>query len=164
MLDLVRRILGNRAGGEDAPERPGPVGVDVAACAVFLEMAHIDGEFSGEERRSVVRQLREEFGLGEEEAAACAAAAREQRAGSLDLWRFTNLINENFADEEKERLVERIWRVVYADGRLDEHEDYLVHKLGNLLRHGHRRLIGAKLRVLHERRSGSGPDRPRGEP
>ena len=101
MLDLVRRILGNRAGGEDAPERPGPVGVDVAACAVFLEMAHIDGEFSGEERRSVVRQLREEFGLGEEEAAACAAAAREQRAGSLDLWRFTNLINENFTAKRR---------------------------------------------------------------
>lgn len=163
MLDLIRRILGGEE-EESRTEGAGAPDLGVAACAVFLEMATIDGTFGEEERRSVIRQLREEFGVGREEAESLAEAARAQRAGSLDLWRFTNLINERYTDEEKERLVERIWRVVYADGRLDAHEDYLAHKLGRLLRLGHRRLIGAKLRVLAERRAGPGPEeRPRGE-
>ncbi|MBN1827206.1 MAG: TerB family tellurite resistance protein [Candidatus Eisenbacteria bacterium] len=162
MLDLVRRILGSGEGDAGDAGAP-PRDVSVAACAVFLEMAHIDGRFTEEERRSVVRQLREEFGLAEEDAAALAVAAREEREGSLDLWRFTDLINQNFTDEEKDRLIERIWRVVYADGRLDAHEDYLVHQLAHLLRLGHRRLIEAKLRVLRDRRSGAEPERERGE-
>jgi uncharacterized tellurite resistance protein B-like protein len=41
---------------------------------------------------------------------------------------------------------------VYADGKLDKHEDYLVHKLANLLRLTHKQLIEAKLKV---KKSGS---------
>ena len=45
--------------------------------------------------------------------------------------------------------IEMIWQVAYADGRLDSHEDYLVHKLATLLRLDHKQLIEAKLKILH---------------
>ncbi len=44
-------------------------------------------------------------------------------------------------------MVELVWDIAYADGSLDRHEDYFVHKLANLLRLTHRQLIDAKLRV-----------------
>ena len=47
--------------------------------------------------------------------------------------------------------MELMWDLVYADGRLSEHENYLVHKLGKMLRLNHRELIDAKLAVLHKR-------------
>jgi hypothetical protein len=37
-----------------------------------------------------------------------------------------------------------------VDGRLDKHEDYLMHKLSKLLNLYHGQLIDAKLRVLKD--------------
>jgi uncharacterized tellurite resistance protein B-like protein len=65
----------------------------------------------------------------------------------VDIWEYTNLINQYFSTPEKIRLVERIWRVIYADGKVDQFEDYLVHKLADLLRLSHDDFIQAKLRA-----------------
>jgi uncharacterized tellurite resistance protein B-like protein len=121
----------------------------IATCALFLEIANIDDEFSDEERASILSLIKSEYGLTEEQAVQLARRAMEELEGSIDLWKFTNLINEHYTDAEKLRVVELIWRVVYADGKLDEHEDYLIHKLGSLLRLKHKQLITAKLKVLH---------------
>jgi len=44
--------------------------------------------------------------------------------------------------------MEMIWRIVYADGHLNQHEDYLAHKISRLLRLSHPQLIETKLKVL----------------
>jgi uncharacterized tellurite resistance protein B-like protein len=48
---------------------------------------------------------------------------------------------------EKRRILEHLWEVVYADGKLSKHEDYLIHKIATLLRLTHNDLIRAKLAV-----------------
>jgi uncharacterized tellurite resistance protein B-like protein len=45
-------------------------------------------------------------------------------------------------------VMENIWRVIYADGRLDKYEDHIVHKLATILRIPHSRMIEAKLKYL----------------
>jgi len=90
-----------------------------------------------------------EYGLSSEDVLELNKASERELAKSLDLWTFTNVINEHYSNDEKTRLVELLWRLVYADGKMDEHENYLMHKLAKLLRLTHRDLIGAKLRVLH---------------
>ncbi len=50
---------------------------------------------------------------------------------------------------EKIEIIEILWRIVYVDGKMDEHEHYLMNKLSNLLRLSHNQLIEAKLKVLH---------------
>ena len=62
--------------------------------------------------------------------------------------KFTSRINENYSSEEKIRIVEIIWKIAYADGILDKHEDYLVHKLANLFRLTHKQLINVKLKII----------------
>jgi uncharacterized tellurite resistance protein B-like protein len=62
---------------------------------------------------------------------------------------FARVINDQYTPDEKEALVERLWRIVYVDGKMDQHEHYLMNKLSNLLRLSHKQLIDAKLRVLH---------------
>ena len=51
---------------------------------------------------------------------------------------------------EKRQIIEEVWRVIYADGALDAHEDYLVHKLAKLLNLNHPQLIEAKMTVKGE--------------
>ncbi len=146
MIDLVKRILGS---GEKsvAGESHGEHGITVAACALLLEMAHIDGEFSEDEEQVIVSVLTHDYGLGQDEASAVMDDAREEMKQSIDLWRFARLINRHYTEEEKVRVIEMIWRVIYADGKLEKHEDHLVHSLGRLLRLDHSQLIEAKLKV-----------------
>jgi len=148
MIDLVKRILGAGAREkEDAGEGSGKHSISVAACALLLEMAHIDGEFSEEESRTIVAILKHDYGLKEDEAASIMEAAHEEIRQSIDLWGFARVINREYTEEEKVRIIEMIWRVIYADGRLEKHEDHLVHSLARLLRLDHSQLIEAKLKV-----------------
>jgi uncharacterized tellurite resistance protein B-like protein len=73
----------------------------------------------------------------------------------VDLWEFTDLINENYSREERKEILEAAWRVIYADDKLDMYEDHFIHKLAKLLRFEHRDLIAAKLKVKEERRKRS---------
>ena len=51
----------------------------------------------------------------------------------MSLFRFTHLINQHLEMPEKLALMGMLWDVAYADGRLDKHEDALMHKLADLM-------------------------------
>ena len=148
MIDRLKKFF-VRDTQEGVAEKKNPHDQDihVATCALLLEMAAIDGEFSKEEKESIITILKSRYNLTEEDALALIDASREEITKSIDLWQFTNLINKNYTEEEKIRVIETIWKVVYADGILEKHEDYLVHQLGKLLRLTHSQLIEAKLTV-----------------
>jgi len=146
MIDFFKNVLGETSSESSSDDRPHDV--NLAACALLLEMANIDDEFSEDERAMILTILKEEYGISEENARRLAEEAEKQRKASLDLWHFTRLINEHFSREEKIRIVELLWRIVFVDGKLDGHEDYLVHSLADMLNLSHRDLIDAKLAVL----------------
>lgn len=128
--------------------------VRVATCVILLEVARVDEEFSSEEKDHILHALRERFSLSEDEAQELIDASSESRRESVDLWSFTHRINEACGVEEKVHIIEEVWRVIYADGTLDGHEDYLAHKLAKLLNLTHPQLIEAKVKVLDETRGG----------
>jgi uncharacterized tellurite resistance protein B-like protein len=146
MIDVVKRLLGvQEQGGAANHEKTRHRSALVATCALLLEMAHIDGEFSEDERQRIVSILKSDYGLGLSEIESIMKAAEDEVRESIDLWQFTSLINRYYSEEEKVRIIETIWKVVFADGRLDKHEDYLVHTLADLLHLDHSQLIDAKL-------------------
>ncbi|MBW2094404.1 MAG: TerB family tellurite resistance protein [Deltaproteobacteria bacterium] len=119
----------------------------VAACALLLEMSLIDGNFSETEKEKLLSILRQEYNLSNEEAESLIKRSGEELDESIDLWQFTSALNQHFSVEEKTRLVEKIWEIAYADGIVDQHENYLVHKVADLLHLSHKQLINAKLKV-----------------
>jgi uncharacterized tellurite resistance protein B-like protein len=146
MLDLVKRYFTKNTGNRPAStSHEDPQRIMVATCALLLEIAAIDGEFSADEQEVILSILKNDYKMNENEAASLIETAQAQREGSIDLWRFTNLINQNYSEEERIRVIELVWKVIYADGRLDGHEDHLVHGIANLLRLSHSQLIEAKL-------------------
>ncbi len=74
----------------------------------------------------------------------------KRREDSIDLWQFANTIKENYSPEQKQKVIEMIWNVIYADGHLDQYEDYLAHKLAKLLGLNHKQLIDAKVKILRQ--------------
>jgi len=153
MIDLVKKFFGKSSQDDSSNQRRQTThDIRIATCALLLEMSNIDGEFSELERENIISILKRDFDLSDEYAAALLEVSKEELKGSIDLWQFTNLINQNYSLEEKIWLIETVWDIVYTDGKLDKHEDYLVHKLAELLHLTHKQLIEAKLRV---KKSGS---------
>ena len=124
--------------------------VAIATCALLLEMAHTDEEFSEIEEAEIKKIMQSEFNLAEDKVDAIIKLSDEERKESLDLWQFTNLINENFSKEEKIRVVEYIWQVIYIDEKVDQYEEYLIRKLSYLLNVDHKDMIDAKLRIKYQ--------------
>ncbi len=147
MIDIVKRFF-VKSTERDSVEKGGSLhDITVATCALLLEMSRIDGEFSDVEREVILSIIKSDYCLDDQCAAAIVEAADKDLDGSQDLWQFASLINRNYSNEEKIKIIEMVWHIAYRDGRLDQHEDFLVHKLANLLRLTHRQLIDAKVRV-----------------
>src|SRR5215210_8187073 len=95
ILESIRRFVADRlAGGPAGPAAAsgGPSRVQLAACALLLELAHADGEFSPEERAHIERTLVGHFGLDAETGAELLRLAEAERVESLDHYQFTRLI------------------------------------------------------------------------
>ncbi len=150
MLDIVKRFF-SPVDEKTTASRAEGTGhqLQMAVCALFVEMARIDESFSAEEMAAVIDILKAKYGLSAENATAMIAAAEAELEKSVDYWQFARLINENYSMDEKVGIIEMLWRIVYLDGNLDKHEDYLMHKLAKLLRLHHKQLIDAKKKVLH---------------
>ena len=154
MLDSLKRFFSPAAAGGTAAAGHDPEhDIRIATCALFLEMARIDGKFTPQEMETVLSIMKEKYGLSGEHADALVAEADKELEDSVDLWQFARLINENYSIDEKMEVIETLWQMVYVDGKMDEYEHYLMNKLRNLLRLSHDQLIAAKKKVLKSRQA-----------
>ncbi len=148
MLDIVKRFFSKAAEGDSsAADQKTDHDSRVAACALFVEMARIDEKFTQAEMEEILSIIKEKYGLSQEHADALMEQAEKELEGSIDLWKFTSLINANYSIEEKTEIIETLWQIVYVDGKMDQYEHYLMNKLKTLLRLSHDQLIDAKLKV-----------------
>ena len=153
-MNFKKKFFGeNRPSNFDQEKKSDSCDIQVATCALLLEMANIDGEFSKEEQENIVSLLNKKFQMPSDYAEELIETSQKELNNSPDLWQFTNRINQNYSRAKKMQIVEMVWEVVYADGKLDKHEDYLAHKLGKLLRFSHRELMDAKVKILRNGKS-----------
>ena len=127
--------------------------IQIATCALLVEMASIDSEFDDEERTRINRYFKKEYGLTDDQIAEIMSLAKNELDNRIDLWGFTNLINQHYDNEHKRKIIGIIWDVIYADGNLSAHEDYLIHKLYKMLNLTHGDMIEAKMKALEKRNS-----------
>ncbi len=149
MIDLIKKIVG---GNETGSEKKSDTGdINLATCALLLELANVDGKFSRQERDNITVIFKTKYSLSDEEVNELIKSSEAELENSIDLWQFTNTINQSYSLDEKLKVIETVWEVAYSDGRLEQHEDYLAHKLAGLLRLSHKQLIDAKLKILNSK-------------
>ncbi len=135
MLNSIKRFFSSSMSpAPEADEGSAKKDIRLAACALLLELAHADDEFTDDERQHLESAVRRQFGLDAAESTKLLELAQEARDEAVDLWQFTNLIAENYSTGQKMVLAEIMWGLVYSDGELASKEDYLMRKICNLLR------------------------------
>ncbi len=159
MMESIRKFFMNTMvegpeGGDDAHAPD----LKLAACALLLELAYADDEFTEGEKVHLEGAVRRQFGLDETQAATLIELAEEQRARAVDLWSFTNLIAEHYSLGQKMVLAEAMWGLVYSDGELASREGYLMRKISGLLRLEPGYLAEARKRVEESRPEDAPPE------
>jgi uncharacterized tellurite resistance protein B-like protein len=146
MLNAIREFFDQHvaAGATGGDERHT---IEVATAALLVETVRLDGEIDETERAAAHRAVRAKFGLGEAEAATLIRLAEEEARDATGYYQFTSLINKQFSAAQKERVIELMWQVAYADAELSAHEQHVVRKIADLLHVPHRAYIAAKLRA-----------------
>jgi len=155
---MVRKLLSLLQSDRPASAGERFTRVQVATCALLLEVSHSDGQYHEAEARLVHDLLAGMFNLPAEAIAELVELSSDHQQNSTDLFQFAREINAHFSPGEKLAVMEGIWRIIYADGLLDKFEDALARQLATLLRLSHREAIACKVKVLEEARNAGAAD------
>jgi uncharacterized tellurite resistance protein B-like protein len=104
-----------------------------ATAVLMVDVARADYEFDAEEFDSLLQLIQAHFDLSPDEAADLVNTADEKVDDLVSLHDFTQLLHNNLDEKEKADVVGLLWKIAYADGRLDKYEDALVLKISDLL-------------------------------
>jgi uncharacterized tellurite resistance protein B-like protein len=148
MMEAIRTFFDKYISGPQVrPEKTGHDPLHIATTALLVEMMRMSGEVAESERARVLHAVETKFGLRAEDTATLLQLAEAEAREATDYYQFTSLIKNRLNPEEKQRLIEHLWAVAYADGELHQYEDHLVRKIADLLYVPHRALMAAKLRA-----------------
>ena len=147
MIDRLKSLFG---GGDAAGVLPalGPDELHVAAAALLMEAACMDGHFDDDEKRTITSALQAQFGLREDEAGDLVQAGIEANDDSHQLYGFTRIIKDRFEHADKVRMIEMLWEVALADGDIHHYESNLVRRVAGLLYVSDSESGAARKRVL----------------
>lgn len=156
MFDYLKKLIANESNQEllKTNEVVEPVDrnkqLQIATAALFIEMAKADGEFTEEERENVIQSLQKQFNIDAVYVNELMELSKLKLKDSVSLFEFSNIVNENFTNEDKNTLLINLWRLIYTDKKLDKYEDRLIKIIGGMMKMDHKQIINAKLLIRQE--------------
>jgi uncharacterized tellurite resistance protein B-like protein len=126
----------------------------LATAALLVHAAAVDGGASEAERARLAAVLKQRFALDDEAAGELIERATVADRESIDLYRFTHLLNRKLNETERLRLIEMMWQIAYADGAVTEFEDNLIWRVADLLGVSAHERIALRQRAAAARGSG----------
>lgn len=124
--------------------------IQLATCALFLEVAHADDNFDSEEREKIISAMKEMFDLNVDEVEELIKQSDEIVQKSVSLYEFTDVINSHFNKDEKYELVKNLWRLILVDEKINKYEEHFVRTINNNFHLEHSDMIAAKMAVKEE--------------
>ncbi|HEY7243275.1 MAG TPA: TerB family tellurite resistance protein [Xanthobacteraceae bacterium] len=155
MFEGFRKLLAEVSQGDKHPAHFEPNDYRLAGAALLVHAAEIDGNISDAERTALHDVIKSRFDLDETQTTTLLAEATQAEHEAVDLYHFTRLLNRALDEDGRRRMVEMMWEIVYADGRVTEFESNLIWRAADLLGISSRERIELGRRVAGEH-GGSG--------
>ncbi|HEX3439113.1 MAG TPA: TerB family tellurite resistance protein [Pseudolabrys sp.] len=155
MFEPFRRLI---AEFSDAGKHPSHFGDDdyrLAAAALLVHTATIDGNISDAEQTKLHTVIKQRFNLDDEETDELVAEATVAEQQAIDLYHFTARLNRSLDEQGRARVVEMMWQIVFADGTVTEFEDNLIWRAADLLGISRHERIALRERVAGSSVAGS---------
>ena len=155
MLQAFKRFVSDLAVGQKDQSRVEEDAYRLAAAALLIHAAMIDGEMAPSERNRLVGVLMARFDLDETAANELVTTATQAEQEAVDLYRFTSLLDRSLDERGRQQIIEMMWQIAHADGRVTEFEDNLIWRAADLLHVPSQARIALRRRVAE-----SGPVGP----
>ncbi len=145
---MIKRIRALLLGGDAAPEANQENEKQAIIAALLVQAAMMDGEFDALEHETISGLLVNEFELDPIDVGALIEDAQDAVEASSQLFGFTRRANAELEHEDRIRLIEMLWLVVYADNVVHDYETSLMRRISGLLHIPDRETALARQRVL----------------
>ena len=133
MFDVLKNLFGTLSSDDDARLSLGEEELRICSAALMVRAAMVDGDFAEEERVRLQQILQEKYGLSGPDALLLMAAAEEREHEAVDLYGFTSVLARHLDQEGRQKIVEMLWEIAFADGHLHEFESNVVWRVSELL-------------------------------
>jgi uncharacterized tellurite resistance protein B-like protein len=151
MLHSIRQFFETHLrGGAEGDEQTASCehSLHLATAALLIETSRANFQVRPEELEAAARALEQTFSdLTHGETRELVRLAEAEADEAVSLFQFTSLIDREFPPQRKVHLIEMLWRVAYADGRKDAHEEHLIRKIADLLHVSHSDFVRTRHRV-----------------
>ena len=144
MFKKIKSLLNNNSNTEVTPERS----LELAASALLVEAAVMDGNFDGDELNVISTLIRERFSLSPDEASELIDEAKTEVENAVELYGFARTVKDNMEHDERVEIIEMLWKVVLADGHVDNFESNLIRRVAGLIYVSDRESGDARKRAL----------------
>ncbi|HTN34251.1 MAG TPA: TerB family tellurite resistance protein [Marinobacter sp.] len=144
---MIERLKNLFSVPETGKKEPDPHELAVAAIALMVQLSRVDSTEDERELQVMMDCAIQAHRLSPEEAESVLKNARSQADKATSLYEFTAQINEHLDQNAKQSLLVNIWRVAFADGRIDKYEEHLIRRIAELLELNHREYILARHRA-----------------
>jgi uncharacterized tellurite resistance protein B-like protein len=151
MFEVFKKFVSDLAEGETHPSQFADNDYRLSAAALLIHAAAIDGAISDLERERLHAVIKRWFDLDEAATDELVRKATEVEEKSVDLYHFTSLLGRTLDEDGRRRVIEMMWEIVYADGRVSEFEDNLSWRAADLLGVSTRERVELRQRVAASR-------------
>ncbi len=131
MWAQLQKIFGSLR--EDEYGAIAPDEFQLAAAALLVHVATIDGKYGADEHKKLVQLVKEHFSMSAEHAAELISRARKREEAAVDIYSFTRVLTRKLDQSGRQEIVEMLWQVAFADGVIHEYESNLVWRASELL-------------------------------
>jgi len=133
MLTALKNFINELTGETDRPKPFEAADYQLAATALLVHIASIDGEFDANERARIQQLVEARFGQSPEEARELIDAAKVSEADAVDLYRFTSVLKRRLDEDGRRQVIGMLWDMAHADGAVHEFEENVVWRVAELL-------------------------------
>jgi uncharacterized tellurite resistance protein B-like protein len=116
----------------------------LSTATLLIEVCRADFKEQESELEHMRQLLVQHFALSQDELDELVQQARKKADDLVSLQHITRLLNEQFDEAMKIRVIEMMWQVVYADGVKDHYEEHLIRQIADLLYVPHADFIRAR--------------------
>ena len=121
--------------------------IELASAALMFELMRTDARIDEREKQTLTLVLSETFELGKDSLEELLRMAETAATEATSLFEFTSLINESYSYDQRVQLVENLWKVAFADLKLDRYEEHMIRNVSDLIYVRHSDFIRTKLKV-----------------
>jgi uncharacterized tellurite resistance protein B-like protein len=150
MLDGLRQFIADIVSPDVQKGAFDETDYRLAATALLIHVVSLDGEPTTEEKRKLRSLIETRFKLDPGSADQLIGSATRAEGDAVDLYRFTSVIMREVDEAGRLRVVEMLWEMVFADGKVTEFEDNVLWRAADLLGISGRDRIELKHRVAEQ--------------